>query len=113
METDSRGLMFAGLELAGHTWALASQEFGWKVEDLDEFVIHQVSATHTASLVQLFKLPPKKVFTIYQEFGNIGPAATPIVLSKAVEAGRVHKGSRVAMLGIGSGLNCTMAEVQW
>ena len=40
-------------------------------------------------------------------------AAVPIVLSKAAEAGRISKGSRVALMGIGSGLNCSMAEVVW
>jgi len=27
--------------------------------------------------------------------------------------GRLKKGSRIALLGIGSGLNCSMAEVVW
>ena len=32
---------------------------------------------------------------------------------KAVELGKVRKGDRVGLLGIGSGLNCQMAEVVW
>jgi 3-oxoacyl-[acyl-carrier-protein] synthase-3 len=27
--------------------------------------------------------------------------------------GRLSKGKRIALLGIGSGLNCSMAEVVW
>ena len=61
----------------------------------------------------LFRSDLSKVLTIYGEFGNIGPAAVPITLSKAVEQGRIKKGSRVALMGIGSGLNCSMAEVIW
>ena len=45
--------------------------------------------------------------------GNIGPASVPIVLAKAVEEGRIRPGDRVALLGIGSGLNCSMAEIIW
>jgi 3-oxoacyl-[acyl-carrier-protein] synthase-3 len=37
----------------------------------------------------------------------------PIVLSKLRELGRLKKGDRVALLGVGSGLNCSMAEVVW
>jgi 3-oxoacyl-[acyl-carrier-protein] synthase-3 len=37
----------------------------------------------------------------------------PIVLSKAAESGRLQKGDRIALMGIGSGLNCSMAEVVW
>ena len=47
------------------------------------------------------------------EHGNIGPASVPIVLSKLRQLGKLKKGDRVALMGIGSGLNCTMAEVVW
>ena len=50
---------------------------------------------------------------IFAEHGNIGPASVPIVLSKLKELGRLKKGDRIALLGIGSGLNCSMAEVVW
>ena len=53
------------------------------------------------------------MLTIFPEFGNIGPASVPIALSKLKETGRLAKGTRVALLGIGSGLNCSMAEVEW
>jgi 3-oxoacyl-[acyl-carrier-protein] synthase-3 len=76
-------------------------------------VIHQVSATHTNTLAAQLGLSREKIFTIFEEFGNIGPAGVPTVLAKTVEAGRVKKGDRVALLGIGSGLNCSMMDVQW
>ena len=68
---------------------------------------------HTAALVELLGLDPKKVLTIYEEFGNVGPASVPIALSKLQDTGRLEKGKRIALLGIGSGLNCSMAEVHW
>ena len=83
------------------------------VDELDQFVIHQVSKVHTGAFVQSFGIDPKKVHTIFGEHGNIGPASVPIVLSKLKELGRLKKGDRIALLGIGSGLNCTMAEVEW
>ena len=60
-----------------------------------------------------FGIDPKKVLTIFGEHGNIGPASVPIVLSKLRQLGRLKKGDRIALLGIGSGLNCSMAEVVW
>jgi 3-oxoacyl-[acyl-carrier-protein] synthase-3 len=113
METDAKTLLFAGLELAGQTWAAAQTELGWKAPELDECVLHQVSGTHTASLCRALGLDMAKVLAIFPEFGNIGPASVPIVLSKAIEAGRIGPGGRVALMGIGSGLNCSMAEVVW
>lgn len=113
MVTDTRMLMIEGLKLAQKTFIAAKIALGWVVEELDEFVIHQVSKAHTAAFIKAFGIDPKKVLTIFGEHGNIGPASVPIVLSKLREMGRLKKGDRIALLGIGSGLNCSMAEVVW
>ena len=113
MVTDTRMLLIEGLKLATATFGAARQALGWVVDELDEFVIHQVSQVHTQAFVKAFGLDPAKVMTIFNEHGNIGPASVPIVLSKLKEMGRLKKGDRVALLGIGSGLNCSMAEVVW
>jgi len=113
MVTDTRILLSEGLKLASKTFLAAKIAFGWVASELDQFIIHQVSKVHTDSLVKLLGLDPEKVHAIYQEMGNIGPASVPIVLAKAAELGRIRRGDRVALLGIGSGLNCSMAEIIW
>ena len=113
MITDTRMLLIEGIKLATKTFEAAKQKLGWVAAELDEFVIHQVSKVHTAAFTKAMGIDPKKVMTIFSEHGNIGPASVPIVLSKLREMGRLKKGDRVALLGIGSGLNCSMAEVEW
>lgn len=113
MITDTRTLLIEGVKLAQKTFQVASQKLGWVVGELDEFVIHQVSKAHTKAFTRAMGIDPKKVMTIFGEHGNIGPASVPIVLSKLREQGRLKKGNRIALLGIGSGLNCSMAEVVW
>ncbi|MFL9583849.1 3-oxoacyl-ACP synthase III [Stenotrophomonas sp. AB1(2024)] len=113
MVTDTRMLLIEGIKLAQKTFMAAREALGWAVEELDQFVIHQVSQPHTAAFIKNFGIDPKKVMTIFGEHGNIGPASVPIVLSKLKELGRLKKGDRIALLGIGSGLNCSMAEVVW
>lgn len=113
MVTDTRTLLVEGIKLSQKTFGAAKQALGWVAEELDQFVIHQVSKVHTAAFTKAIGIDPKKVLTIFGEHGNIGPASVPIVLSKLREMGRLKKGDRVALLGIGSGLNCSMAEVVW
>lgn len=113
MVTDTRMLLLEGMKLATKTFAAAKQALGWAVDEMDQFVIHQVSRPHTQAFIKAFGIDPKKVMTIFSEHGNIGPASVPIVLSKLKELGKLKKGDRIALLGIGSGLNCTMAEVVW
>ncbi len=115
MVTDTKALLSAGIQLAAQTWSRATQELGWTAGNLDELVLHQVSKVHTEKVAQTIGQGSdhSKILAIYPEFGNIGPASVPIVLSKAAAAGRLKAGNRVALMGIGSGLNCTMAEVVW
>ena len=113
MVTDTRTLLVEGLKLAAKTFQAARAALGWASGELDEFVVHQISKVHTAAFTELLGIDPRRVLTVFPEFGNIGPASVPIALSKLKEMGRLEKGKRVALLGIGSGLNCSMAEVVW
>ncbi len=113
MITDTRALLIAGIQLAVQTYRRAGDSLGWTGDSLDELVLHQVSKAHTEKLAQALELDLAKVHRLYPEYGNVGPAAVPMVLAKAVEAGRINAGARVGMMGIGSGLNCAMAEIVW
>lgn len=113
MRTDTTGLLSAGLGLASRTWARAADELGWTIDALDHVVMHQVSKVHTEHLARALGIPLERVPVIYPEHGNVGPASVPMTLARAVEDGRVKQGDRVALMGIGSGLNCAMAEVVW
>jgi len=113
MVTHGHELLTAGLGLAARTWKKAVDEFGWRIEDFDHCVLHQVSKVHTEQFCQIVGLDIDSVFRLYPYFANIGPAGVPIVLSKLNDEGRLKSGDRIAVMGIGSGLNCTMAELRW
>jgi 3-oxoacyl-[acyl-carrier-protein] synthase-3 len=113
MITDTRPLLMEGLKLAMQTWGRAVAVMGWSPDVLDQFVMHQVSQVHTQQLSQLAGLDLAKIHKIFPRMGNIGPAGIPFVLSEAAELGRMKRGDRVALMGIGSGLNCSMSEVVW
>ncbi|GAB4216886.1 MAG: 3-oxoacyl-ACP synthase III [Sandaracinaceae bacterium] len=113
MITDGQRLLQAGLELAQRTFELACRELGWSPASIDEIAIHQVSRQHTDKLAERLGVDPAKIHAIFPEHGNVGPASIPLVLDQADRLGRLRKGQRVALMGIGSGLNCTMAEVVW
>jgi acyl-CoA:acyl-CoA alkyltransferase len=113
MRTDTTGLLSAGLGLAARTWERAADVLGWSVDELDHAVLHQVSKVHTEHLARTLGIPLSRVPLIFPEHGNVGPASVPMTLAYAAEQGRIARGDRVALMGIGSGLNCAMAEVIW
>ncbi len=113
MWTDAKSLLREGMKLAGATYGTARQVLGWVANELDHVVIHQVSRVHTEAFIRAFGVEPEKVYRIFPKLGNVGPASIPTVLSKIVDKGRVNRGDRIALMGIGSGLNCCMTEIVW
>lgn len=111
--TDTKALLDEGVELSKRTWAGAQEHLGFNEDEVDEYCIHQVSQRHAAQLADNLEIDLEKALLIVDRFGNIGPASVPIVLSKAVDLGRIQKDDRVVLAGIGSGLNCTVGEIIW
>jgi 3-oxoacyl-[acyl-carrier-protein] synthase-3 len=111
--TDTKGLLLAGIELSRETWAGAQEHLGFDQDNVDEYCMHQVSQRHAEQLATTLGVDLEKTLLIVAQFGNIGPASVPIVLSKALDLGRIQRGDRVVLAGIGSGLNCTVGEVIW
>ena len=110
MRTDTAALLVGGLDLARDTLDEAMAE-GWKWLDCDRYVMHQVSSVHTSKLCELLGIDPAKAPLTYPEFGNIGPAAVPYTLSTVAD--ELRPGDRVLLMGIGSGLNCSVVELVW
>jgi acyl-CoA:acyl-CoA alkyltransferase len=113
MITDQRTLLQAGVDLARRTWSLACDTFTWTTENIDTFICHQVGITHHRALFEALKLNEARSFVTFPFLGNVGPASVPLTLALAAEQGVLQKGSRVALMGIGSGLNCSMMDLVW
>lgn len=113
MRTDAPKLLAEGVALAERTWSVASEAFGWSDDSIAQYICHQVGAGHLATLMKRLQLPVVKAFPTYPELGNMGAIALPCTLRLAADAGRVKPGDHAALMGIGSGLNCSMAHVIW
>jgi len=109
MSTDSRALFEAGIALALDTWRDAQLDFDWS--EVDFFMAHQTSTKHIAAMAQSVGVSPDLFPMTVQTHGNLGPAAVPFTLAQNVD--RLQAGMRVMLLGIGSGLNTSFAEIVW
>ncbi len=109
MRTDARGLLEAGVELSKALWDEARAMFDWA--DMKRYIIHQVSQVHTAAICRALGLDTARVPLTFPTRGNIGPASVPFTLATQVDA--LESGDRVLLMGIGSGLNASCAEIVW
>ncbi len=113
MQTDSEALLNAGLLLARDTWDAFTAEIGWNADNTDRFICHQVGSTHRRKLYEALGLDLTKDFSTFETLGNTGSVALPATLAAAIDAGAVTAGTRISLLGIGSGLNCLMLALEW
>jgi 3-oxoacyl-[acyl-carrier-protein] synthase-3 len=113
METNSEQLMHAGVDIGRRTFATLLEESGWTADDFQRTVCHQVGGTHRKMMLDSLGLSTETDYTTFQHLGNTGSAALPITLAVAAKNGFLNTGDGIGLLGIGSGLNCIMANVRW
>jgi 3-oxoacyl-[acyl-carrier-protein] synthase-3 len=110
MRTDSKKLFDHGIALALATWHDALAEFDWD-NSIDWFVAHQTSTVHLKAMASAVGVDASRFPMTVETYGNMGPAAVPFTL--ATHADRMRSGERILLLGIGSGLNTSFAEIVW
>lgn len=113
MQTDSERLMRAGVAAGAANFEKLLAAAGWERDRIDRTFCHQVGAAHRKMMLGELGLPLERDFATVDWLGNTGSAALPSALSIGVEQGVVRPGDRVALLGIGSGVNCLMMAVEW
>lgn len=114
MKANPGKLMIAGAHLFAKTWKLAAKTFeNWSDEQIDLYAPHQVSSHNTDAVIKAIGITKSKCKITFPMLGNTGPAGLPTALAMAAEDGNIKEGSRVSLMGIGSGLNCTIMSVNW
>ncbi|MGQ0633768.1 MAG: 3-oxoacyl-ACP synthase III [Planctomycetaceae bacterium] len=113
MQTDSEALLHAGVALAERTWGEARHVLNWTNDSVSRAFTHQVGRAHRKLLYERLGLDPAIDFSTVEFLGNTGAAALPLTAALGIEQGHVKAGDRVALLGIGSGLNALMLGIDW
>ena len=113
MKTDAETMMREGCGLAGQTWDHTKNILEWVNDDVNHVFCHQVGHGHRKLLYETLSLELEKDFSTLEYLGNTGAASLPSTLALGAEKGLLESGDRIALLGIGSGLNSLMLGVEW
>jgi 3-oxoacyl-[acyl-carrier-protein] synthase III len=113
MRTDSVAVLKNGVALGQETWRAFLKELQWSPSEVDRAIGHQVGSGHREAILAALELSKEQDFNTFEYLGNIGTVSLPITLQIANERGLIEDGDKVALLGIGSGLNCTMLGLEW
>ena len=113
IETDSEQLMREGIATGVETFREFLTTAGWQPGDIRRTFCHQVGAVHRKLMLESLGLSPERDFATFPWLGNTGSVALPVTLAIGLQGGQVRPGDRLALLGIGSGINSVMLAVQW
>lgn len=113
METDGIQVLKHGVTLGAETWQAFLPTLGWREQDVNKVICHQVGAANRSAVLGALGVSVDKDFSTFEYLGNIGTVSVPLTAAIASERGFLRRGERVGWLGIGSGLNCLMLGLEW
>lgn len=113
MQTDSEQLLHAGVGVGSRTFDELLRASGHDRGDFDRSVCHQVGQAHRRLMLETLGLPQERDVSTFHWLGNTGSVALPMALAAGILSGRISNGQRVALLGIGSGINSVMLSTEW
>jgi 3-oxoacyl-[acyl-carrier-protein] synthase-3 len=113
MQTDSERLLAEGIATGVATFNDLLGQTDWEAETIHRSICHQVGGAHRKRMLESLNLDPQRDFATFPWLGNTGSVALPTALALAAEKRFLQPGERVAMLGIGSGINCLMVAMEW
>ncbi len=82
-------------------------------EDIHHFIFHQANLRILSAVAKRLNLPPDRVITTLDRFGNTSSASIPMALHDLADSGRLKPGDRVILGGFGGGLNWGTALITW
>jgi 3-oxoacyl-[acyl-carrier-protein] synthase-3 len=113
MDTDSEELMAQGIATGTAAFEQLLDESGLQRSNIDRSICHQVGARHRTEMLKSMQLPVERDSATFDKLGNTGSVALPLTLAAAASRGELNPGDRIAMLGIGSGINSVMLAASW
>jgi 3-oxoacyl-[acyl-carrier-protein] synthase III len=91
----------------------ALEKAGLTTADLTLVVPHQANIRIIEAASRRLDIPDEKWVVTLQKYGNTSAASIPMALNQAWEAGRLHEGDAVALVGFGGGLTWGATILRW
>ncbi|MDD9931982.1 MAG: ketoacyl-ACP synthase III [Myxococcales bacterium] len=81
--------------------------------DIDLFLCHQANLRINQMVQNRIGAPEEKFFNNIQKYGNTTAATIPILIDEAIQAGRLERGMKVALVAFGAGFTWGSALIDW
>jgi 3-oxoacyl-[acyl-carrier-protein] synthase III len=89
------------------------EQAGLTADDIALAVPHQANVRIVDAACQRLGIPVERTANVLDRTGNTSAASIPLALVDAIDAGRVHDGDVLLLVGFGAGMSWASALVRW
>ncbi|KAL6986063.1 Beta-ketoacyl-[acyl-carrier-protein] synthase III B, chloroplastic [Sarracenia purpurea var. burkii] len=91
----------------------ALKNAGLSGSSIDWLLLHQANRRIIDAVATRLEVPPERIISNLENYGNTSAASIPLALDEAVRSGKVRSGHTIAAAGFGAGLTWGSAIVRW
>jgi 3-oxoacyl-[acyl-carrier-protein] synthase-3 len=89
------------------------KEFGADLREVKQVVLHQANGRILTQIADRLAIPPDRLSSVIERYGNTSSASLPIALDVAVRAGAIAPGDLVLLGSFGGGLTWATSLLRW
>jgi 3-oxoacyl-[acyl-carrier-protein] synthase-3 len=86
---------------------------GLTPEAVDLYLFHQANMRISEAIAEHAKIPPAKMFSNIQKYGNTSAASVPICIHEAYTEGRIREGDLILTAAFGTGFAWGATLLRW
>jgi 3-oxoacyl-[acyl-carrier-protein] synthase-3 len=101
------------VRIMGKTALRSLEKAGMTLDQLDLLIPHQANIRIINSAAKHLHMPMDKVWVNIDKYANTSAACIPICLEEAQDAGKLHKGDNILLVGFGAGLTWASVVMKW
>ena len=113
MKMDGREVFRRAVRVMVDSAQKSLTQAGVTVDDLALVVPHQANIRIIEAAATRLGVSMDRIATVLHRTGNTSSASIPLALVDAIEAGRVHDGDLLLLVGFGAGMTSASAVIRW
>ncbi len=113
MKMDGREVFRRAVRVMVDSAQKSLTQAGVTVDDLALVVPHQANIRIIEAAATRLGVSMDRMVTVLHRTGNTSSASIPLALVDAIDAGRVHDGDLLLLVGFGAGMTSASAVIRW
>ncbi len=113
MKMDGREVFRRAVRVMVDSAQKSLTQAGVTVDDLALVVPHQANIRIIEAAATRLGVSMDRIATVLHRTGNTSSASIPLALVDAIDAGRVHDGDLLLLVGFGAGMTSASAVIRW